>query len=118
MFWGLMRVFRKEYITLAFLMAFRVSFFVYVRTTSLQLPRIDVRWIHEPCRRQSPSHVGTGSYVTRFPITSRKFQAPWNRGRGRPNPSLGVDRTSVYRAIPELYDLPMVRTHQLQFHDR
>lgn len=43
-----MKVFRKEYIILAFLMAFRVSLFMHIQMTFLQLPRLDVRWIHEP----------------------------------------------------------------------
>lgn len=38
MFWGLMKVFRKEYITLAFLMAFRVSLPTRVRMSPLNCP--------------------------------------------------------------------------------
>jgi len=65
-FWGLMKVFRKEYITLAFLMTFRVSLLMHVRTSSLQPRHTDARWIHESSCRQPPSHVGNG--ITRAKI--------------------------------------------------
>jgi hypothetical protein len=52
-----MKVFRKEYIILAFLMAFRVSFTVHFWMSLLQLWRLDFRWIYEPNRHQPPSYV-------------------------------------------------------------